>query len=59
MPYRIIQRPRNREGRQWTIFNLETRKTKSHHATKAKAEEAIKVLRAIEHGWKPPRRKPN
>jgi len=48
MPYKI--RP---SGNKWKVVNTETKKVKGTHATRAKAQRQVNLLRGVEHGWKP------
>lgn len=52
MPYLIEKR-----GNKWLLINKRTGKVKGTHATREEAESQERLLRAIEHGWKPTKRK--
>ena len=48
MPYSIQKR-----GDKFVVVNTETGHVKGTHATRAKAQKQINLLRGIEAGWKP------
>lgn len=52
MPYKIICR-KNRSVPFYEVKNKETGRVSAKHTTKAKGEAQIRLLNAIEHGWKP------
>lgn len=48
MPYAVRKR-----GNKYVVINKETGKTKGTHTSKSKAESQMRLLRGVEHGWKP------
>lgn len=52
MPYAI----RKRDGK-YCVVNTATGVVKAKHTTKAKAESQLRLLRGVEHGMKPRKRK--
>ena len=52
MPYKMHKR-----GSQFQVVNEDTGKKYSKGTTKKKAEAQERLLRAVEHGWKPSKRR--
>ena len=52
MPYKIVKK-----GNKWLVINKETHKIKGTHDSLKKAEAQERLLRAIDHGWKPSNKK--
>jgi hypothetical protein len=50
MPY-VMRKVRNKNC--YSVKNIETKKVHAKCATKEKAKKQIRLLNAIEHGWKP------
>lgn len=50
MPYAMRKLPKKSE---YKVYNTETKKVFSRHTTKEKAEAQMRLLRAVEYGWKP------
>ncbi len=48
MPYKV-----ERHGRQYAVVNTKTGEIKAKSTSKEKAERQARLLRGIEHGWKP------
>jgi hypothetical protein len=48
MPYKIEQ-----EGSEYRVVNADTGKVHAKHTDKEKAEAQVRLLHAIEHGWRP------
>lgn len=51
MPYKIKEK-----GTKYQVMNIESGKVHSKGTTKGKAEKQVRLLRAIEHGFKPRRK---
>lgn len=51
MPYSI-----KKQGKLFVTYNKDTGHAAGHHVTKAKANAQMRLLRGIEHGWKPTRK---
>lgn len=50
MPYEV----RKVEGEdKWEVVNKGSGDVKAKHTSKEKAEEQVKLLHGIEHGWRP------
>lgn len=52
MPYAARKR-----GNKYAIVNKKTGKVAGHSTSKRKAQSAARVRNAIDHGWKPTRKK--
>jgi hypothetical protein len=51
MPYEIVQV--GTYPRRYSVVNIVTGEVHAKNTTLAKAEAQIRLLRAVEHGWKP------
>lgn len=52
MPYTI-----KKVGNKWLVVKADTGKKVSEHDSEEKAQGAVNLLRGIEHGWKPTKKK--
>ena len=52
MPYKIRKLPNQNKYR---VYNTETKEIKAFRTTLAKAKAMVRLLNAINHGWKPKR----
>lgn len=52
MPYAIRKR-----GSSYEVVNTETGRVHAKHTTKKKAEAQVRLLRGVEHGMKPRRKR--
>lgn len=48
MPYRI-----EKVAGGYRVVNLETGKVEAKHTSKRNAERQVRLLRGVEHGWRP------
>lgn len=48
MPYSI-----QRRGRCYSVINTKTKQKKSKCTSRTRAQSQARLLRAVEHGWKP------
>jgi hypothetical protein len=53
MPYEV----RKHKDGSYEVVNTVTGAVKARHTDQAKAEKQVRLLHAVEHGWKPRRRK--
>lgn len=50
MPYRIV-----RKGEHYEVRNAQTGELHARHTSREKAERQVRLLRAIDHGYRPRR----
>jgi len=50
MPYKIRKLP-NRD--MYRVYNVDTKEIKARETTLAKAKAMVRLLNAVNHGWKP------
>ena len=52
MPYEV-----RKKGSKWGTYNKQTGELRGMHDSEEKAHAQMRLLYAIEHGWKPKKRK--